>query len=439
MIPLSNKPLLVLYAPLNVFAGYGARGRDLAKALIKLKEPEYDVRFIACNWGNLRHGALDLNDPLDVAILDRVFSGGQLTKQPDVWIMCTVPNEMQKVGSKYNIIITAGVETHIATPEFIEGCNKADLVLTSSNFGKHVLEHSTYDNIDNNTKQVVGKLALTSKIDVLFEGLDTTKYKKESSGEFYLEGVQEEFAFLTVGHWIEGELFHDRKNIATLIKVFLETFKNKPKAPALILKAAAGSPSVMAREHLLDKIELIRKEVKATTLPNIYLLHGDVSDEEINALYAHPKVKAFVLLSNEGFGRPLLEFSVHQKPIICSNYSGHTDFLNPDFTVQVGGSMHQVHPSMLQKNIIPANGVWYYPNPAEASAAMKDVYDNYKNYLEGAKRQAYHSRTAFSMEKMEERLKEILDANIPKPSQPISIKLPVLNRTPKLMEEVSNV
>ena len=178
MIPLSNKPLLVLYAPLSTYSGYGSRGRDLATSLIALKEPEYDVRFIACNWGACPHGALDESNLKHKAIIDRILPGGQFPKQPDVWIMCTVPNEMQKVGSKYNIIVTAGVETHVATPEFIQGCNNADLVLTSSRFGRDVLLRSQYDQHDNNTKQVIGKLALTAKIDVLFEGLDTNVYDK---------------------------------------------------------------------------------------------------------------------------------------------------------------------------------------------------------------------------------------------------------------------
>lgn len=443
MIPLSNKPLLVLYAPLNVFAGYGSRGRDLAISLIQLKEPEYDVRFISCNWGACPHGALDESNPKHKAILDRILPGGQMPKQPDVWIMCTVPNEMQEVGSKYNIIVTAGVETHVATPEFIQGCNNADLVLTSSTFGRDVLMRSQYDQHDNNTKQVIGKLALTAKIDVLFEGLDTDIYykidPKDPRALFNLSDIQEDFAFLSLGHWIDGELFHDRKNIATLIKVFLETFKNRKTTHALILKTSSGTASIIDREKILDKIELIRKEVKATSLPSIYLVHGDLSDDQINSLYAHPKVKAFALFGNEGFGRPYLEFSVHQKPILCSNYSGHLDFLNPDYTIQVGGVVQQVHPSVVQKNIIPAHGAWYYVNPAEASAAMKDVYENYGKYLEGAKRQAYKSRTEFSLDKMTERLKEILDANLPKVSQPISIKLPVLRPAPKLIEDVEIV
>lgn len=439
MLDIGNKDLLVLYSPVDVFAGYGARARDLAYALIQLKEPEFAVRFISCSWGACPHGALDSRNPRDLAILERILPAGPLPKQPAVWMMCTVPNEMQKVGSHYNIMVTAGVETHICTPEFLEGANKADLVLTSSTFGKDVLLRSTYDRLQEGTKEKVGELKFTAKVDVLFEGLDLNIYHKLDKSDFNLDDIQEEFAFLSVGHWINGELFTDRKNIATMVKVFLETFKNRTtKCPALILKTSSGVPSVIDREFILDKIDVIRRGIKAHTLPNIYVISGNFTDVEMNALYAHPKVKAFVLLGNEGFGRPYLEFSVHQKPIIASNYSGHLDFLDKDYCVLVNGEVKQIHPSVVMKNIIPPNGAWFYVNASEASAAMKGVFENYKDYLEGAKRQAYKSRTEFSLEKMQKRLKEIFDQYVPKLSIPITLKLPVLKPRSELLKIETN-
>ena len=51
---------------------------------------------------------------------------------------------------------------------------------------------------------------------------------------------------------------------------------------------------------------------------------------EMNSIYNHSKVKAMVSLTKgEGFGRPLLEFSLSQKPLIVSGWSGHMDFLPP--------------------------------------------------------------------------------------------------------------
>ena len=48
--------------------------------------------------------------------------------------------------------------------------------------------------------------------------------------------------------------------------------------------------------------------MRGDKLPNVYLLHGDLTDEEMNQLYNHPKVKAHLTFTHgEGFGRPLLE------------------------------------------------------------------------------------------------------------------------------------
>ena len=75
--------------------------------------------------------------------------------------------------------------------------------------------------------------------------------------------------------------------------------------------------SVIDREDILKKIRTIKNTVKGKTLPSVYLLHGDFTDDEMNELYNHPKVKDHVNITHgEGFGRPLLESSISGKPVI---------------------------------------------------------------------------------------------------------------------------
>ena len=422
------KPLIVFYGAVNTFSGYGSRARDLVKSLIKIKEPEFDVRVISCNWGACPHGALNANIPEEKAILDRILFNGQMPKQPDVFIMNTVPNEMQKIG-KYNILITAGMESSICLPEWIEGCNRADLVLVSSEHAKKVFESSTFEQFDNNTKQKIGILKINTKCEVLFEGVDLNIYFKKEQSSFDLSSVKEDWNYLCIGSWLPGDFMQDRKNISGLIKIFLETFKNKSGVPGLILKTHAASPSIIDREEILDRIDAIRKTVKAHTLPNIYLVHGELTDEQINEIYAHPKIKAFVLFTKgEGFGRPLLEFSLHAKPIITTTFGGQIDFLEKDYNIFVGGTLEKIHQSAVVKNIFHPESMWLNVNTSDASFALKEIFDNYKKYLEPAKRQAYKSKTQFSFDKMTEKFKNILDNNLPKFSQPVTIKLPTLKK-----------
>jgi hypothetical protein len=77
-----------------------------------------------------------------------------------------------------------------------------------------------------------------------------------------LDSIEEDFNFLYVGHWLQGEIGQDRKDTGMLIKTFLETFKGKGKKPGLILKTSSGSYSVMDKDTILEKINKIRQNNK---------------------------------------------------------------------------------------------------------------------------------------------------------------------------------
>lgn len=399
-----NKTSVIVSCPIDTYSGYGARSRDFVKALLALEK--YDVKILSQRWGNTSFGYLDDHSEYELKSL----IVPKIDSKPDVWVQITVPNEFQKVGT-YNIGVTAGIETTIAAPGWIEGCNRMDLVLTSSLHSKQVFESSRYDRTDNAGNRV-STLELTAKVEVLFEGLDISKYFKAPS-KFNLDSINEEFCFLFVGHWLQGTFGNDRKNISYTIKAFLETFKNKSAQPALLLKTSLGTSSHLNTESILQKIESVRKTVKGK-LPNIYLIDGDMSDQEMNDLYNHNKVKAMVCLTKgEGFGRPLLEFSAVGKPIIASGWSGHLDFLDKEFNILVGGALTKVDKSAAVKDVILEESSWFSPDDAEVANAFKNVHKNYKKLLEPAKRQSYKTKTNFSLENMKDTLGTLLDANIP--------------------------
>lgn len=256
---------------------------------------------------------------------------------------------------------------------------------------------------------------------------------KKSESRIYqlLQQIPEERCFLTTGHWMQGDFGEDRKNMGFTIKSFLETFKNTSNPPALVMKSHSVTTSIMDRERMLDKIEEVRKTVKGK-LPNIYLIHGEVSDAEMNELYNHPKIKALISLpKGEGFGRPFLEFSLVNKPIIASSWSGQTDFLDKEFVRYVKGDLTQVHKSAVVKNIILEQAQWFTPDPIDVGRALKDVYKNYKKWKGLAKRQGHKSRTQFSYDSMVETVKTILDTNVPEFAQQVELTLPKL-QLPKL-------
>jgi glycosyltransferase involved in cell wall biosynthesis len=427
-----NKPLFVISCPIDTYSGYGARARDIVKAIIKTDK--YDVKVLPQRWGATPFGFIEDHKEEWGFLTEHILTNPQLPKQPEIWAQITIPNEFQAIG-KYNIGITAGIETSAVKGEWVEGCNRMNLVITSSEFAKKTFESMNYE-IKNQQGQLQGYLKLNTPIEVIFEGVNTDIYKVIESHQIKsidLKDIKEDFAYLFVGHWMQGDLGEDRKNVGLLIKAFYEIFKNKTKKPALILKASGAGSSYLDRDMILNKINQIKQSVPSQNLPNIYLLHGEFSDSEMNELYNHPKVKAMVSLTKgEGFGRPLLEFSLSKKPIIATNWSAHTEFLHPEHSILLGGNLTPVHPSSVNDWII-AESQWFSVDTSQVGLYLKDVFENYKKYTDKGKRQGYRSKTEFSWDKMLERVDEVLTQRIPDFPKEVPLELPKL-QLPKLQK-----
>ena len=222
-----------------------------------------------------------------------------------------------------------------------------------------------------------------------------------------------------------------------LVKTFLESFKDTKNPPALIMKTSGADFSIMSKSDLKKKIDEIRKTVKAKTLPNIYILYGDLEDTEMNDLYNHPKVKAHVTFTHgEGFGRPLLEATLSQKPVIASGWSGHIDFLNKNNAVLLTGQLTAVPKAAFPKPFQVEGQQWFTVNYSVASATLKDVFKKYKKYTLPAKKLAMFNKAKFSLKAMQDKLEKILDENIPNFPKQVKLKLPKLKKTSKEVPKI---
>ncbi len=431
------KPLVLVTAPVGTRSGYGSHSRDICRSLIEMDR--FDVKVWPVRWGGTPQNALSEDNPQDKPIIERILDDPNMDRQPEIHFHIVVPNEFQPIA-KYNIGITAGLETTACPPEWLEGLNRMNLNIVPAKFIKEGLEKTVFDKHDNQTKEKVGTIKCETPIEVLFEGADTEIYKptKEFSKELVdeLKGIKEDFCFLFVGHWLQGGLGNDRKDLGMLIKTFLETFKNKKKQPALILKTSGATPCILDREDILSKIKQIRATVEGKT-PNIYVLHGDLSDEEMNEMYNYPKVKAHVSFTHgEGFGRPLLEASLSEKLVIAPNWSGHVDFLSSNATL-LPGSLNDVKKESLPKNMHVDGAQWFTVNYNYASKTLKDVFDNYSKHIVKAKKLAIVNSTKFSLDAMTKKFEEILDKYLPKfeePPKPVKLNLPKLKKVGSVSE-----
>jgi glycosyltransferase involved in cell wall biosynthesis len=431
-----SKPVCLVTAPVATRSGYGAHSRDICRALIKLDR--YDVKIWSVRWGSTPMNALDESDPNDVQIIERLLSTPELPKQPELHIHIVIPNEFSPLG-KYNIGITAGLETTACPPEWIQGINRMNLNIVPANFVKDVLNKVQFDIQDDKTGQVQGSLRNEKPLEVLFEGADTNIFKQtnEFSKEFVDEmgKIDEEFCFLYVGHWLQGRLGQDRKDTGMMLKVFCETFKNMKKQPALIMKTSSASFSVIDRESMLSKINEIRSQINGKC-PNVYLVHGDFTDEEMNGLYNHPKVKAHLSFTHgEGFGRPLLEASISGKPVIAPRWSGHVDFLDSRYSILLDGEMQKVQKGSFPDDFFVDGSEWFGVNYQKASHTLRKIYRSYKKYTANAKRLSIQNSKNFSLDAMTVELGKILDKYVPEFPKEVGLNLPKLKKVgeqPKL-------
>ena len=428
--------MILVTAPVQTRSGYGNHARDICRALIE--SDKYDVKIQSVPWGSTPLTALDKDDKSHQEIQKRLLRQPTLPKQPELHLHIVIPNEFTKFGKK-NIGMTAGIESTIPPAEWVQGCNRMDKVIFTSEFSKTVFEGVGFDQLDDRTKQKVGELKLEKPTDVLFEGADTDLYKETNDISDKLNKkfsiIEEDFCFLFVGHWLQGNLGEDRKDIGMMIKTFFTTFKNMDNPPALILKTSGANFSIIDRNDIKKKINDIKGTFGKTKLPNLYLLHGDLTDEEMNEMYNHPKVKAHVSFTHgEGFGRPLLEASFSGKPIIAPISTGQADFLDKDYTIEIPHKLTKVPPNSFPKGYTNPESQWSTVNYGIASRLMSDVFQNYDKYKVRGKKQMIVNRENFSFEAMKEKLVGMVDEILGDVPKQVELKLPTLKKEPKKLK-----
>jgi glycosyltransferase involved in cell wall biosynthesis len=416
---------VVISSPVATQSGYGHHAREIIKQFIDKKDKEWEINLLSMPWGNT---PFTYPIPSD---WKRRFVGLPLQTKPDIWVQITVPNEFQAVG-QYNIGVTAGTEGTTCNPEWIDRINQMQLIIVPSEFTKKTFE---------DTATQSGK-AITTNIQVISEYFDDVVYsnKNVTTSIPALDSITEKNAFLMCGHWLQGNLGEDRKNISGALHCFFTAFKDKQRStqPALVLKTSGATYSVTDRWEIENKIEQVRNMFgnEIHKLPPVYLLHGDLTNAEMNALYNHPKIKAMVSFTKaEGFGRPLLEFSSTGKPIMAPHYSGQADFLKREFICALPGTLTNIHESAANDFLLK-EAQWFTVDYGYASKMFVDILKNTKKWNELSKRQRYFVNSNFTETVISKRYDQVLkhiDTGIESIPKHVELKLPKL-KLPKLQK-----
>jgi hypothetical protein len=429
-----SKPVCIFQSPIWTRSGYGDLGMTIAKSLVRYDK--FEVHLVPTRWGGCSRKFLGehISDPEEQQLFSKVLRQ-PLQKQPEIFIQCSIPNEFQPVG-KYNIGITAGIETTMTRLDWIEGLNRMNLNLVTSAHAKTVFDEADFK------KETQGQPTVQIKnikpMEILFFGADTRIYKKTNNilptVEVELNKIEEDFCFLFVGQWTHGDLFSDRKDIGNLIRVFMETFKDqgaKPK-PALIVKTSGAAICNMDKYEMINRLKAIKvhieNQLQTKDIPNVYLLHGDLTEMEMNSLYNHPKVKAHVSFTHgEGFGHPLLLSTLSGKPLYVSNWSGHLDFLAPSMANLLDGKVDKIAPSCVNEWLI-ADSSWFTVDYPKAADKLRESFYYYNNTLAKAEQLRAYNAEHFSTVAMDTKLHAMLDKYVPKFAIETKLVLPKLKK-----------
>lgn len=432
------KKIILMCGPFTSRSGYGDHARSIFYALYDSKK--YDIKLIDVRWGDTPRNFLEKgNDRHDHIQNSMISEQNNIDKQPDIYIDIRIPNEFETHG-KYNIGITAGIETTAVSKAWLDGCNKMDLIIVPSNHSKSGFMNSVFDRIESlpdGSQRNVGQIKIEKPIDVIFEGVDDSIYKKLKVSEldntilkFINNTVSDKFAFLFVGQWVKGEYGEDRKDIFKLVKVFYESFANHKKMPALILKTSGATFSVLDKAECKRKLNAIKDKFPSDwRLPNVYLLHGNLSDIEMNSLYNHPKIKALVSFTHgEGFGRPLLEATMVGLPVVCSNWSGQLDFLDDENSLLINGELQKVPPSAVWEDIVIPESQWFVIDEHDAYSKLKYAFENEYAIKEKSKKLYRKNSKKYTLQKMKDLIVELVDEKTKHLASEVSIKLPKLKK-----------
>jgi glycosyltransferase involved in cell wall biosynthesis len=341
------------------------------------------VSLVPVQWGGSSTVSVTNLPPSLVDKITFAIKTPHPEQRDHVWMQLGIPNEFER-KAKINIGYTAGVEADICTDVFRDGCNKMDAVFVPSNFVRDTFYRS----------------GVTTKQHVIFESYDEESLSRSKPLEFELPTT---FNFLTAGQWMPGI---DRKGITLLINEFCEQFKDNEEV-GLIVKTFCKNVSSADRYITEERLVNIKRGRK---LPHVYLIHGDMSDEEMWGLYTSPNVHAFVLpTSGEGFGRMHMEAAVAGLPIITTRWSGMLDFLTPETATLLDFDLVPIPQTQYWPPIFVSGQRWARPNIDQLRYHMKRIVSRYSTYVEKAKRGVEFVKPRFTQKKFEEELLNMLD------------------------------
>jgi hypothetical protein len=390
---------IVISGPVLSRSGYGEMARF---ALRSLKDrSDVDLYVLPTSWGNTGwlHESNDERKYIDSLVAKTQVLLQQTNNQPnfDVAVQVSIPNEWKKMAA-INIGYTAGIETNLISPAWLQSSQQMDKIIVISEHAKAGFVNTVFGNPQGQQFKV------TTPVEVVH-----LPYRNNDKKPLDLV-LKHDFNFLAVCQW------GPRKNLEQAITGFLEEFRNEEVG--LVLKVNTVNDSIIDRNMTEKRL--------ATLLSNypdrkcsITLLHGHLSEGDMESLYTHPKIKAIVSTTHgEGFGLPLLEAAANELPVIATDWSGHTDFLylpegddKKRMFGKVDYDLKPIEPAHVWKGVLEEGTSWAYPKMVSYKDRLRDCYKDHGRYKSQAKKLAPWVKENFEQTKLQDKFNSLLTSN----------------------------
>jgi len=410
-----RKKKIIVRAPALSLSGYGLQARFALRALRKY-ENNFDIYLLNIPWGET--GWIHEDDEERRWIDQLIFKTNQYLgsgkKDFDVSLQITIPNEFEKMAP-VNIGYTAGIETNRIAPQWVEKSNMMDRIIVVSDHAKQGFENTVYQSTNPQTGQT---FQVRCNVPVTFVSFPVYDYEPK---QLDLSQITTKFNFLCVAQ------YGPRKNLDATIDWFVEEFIDNPEV-GLVLKVTIKNNSVLDRYNLEKNLqEQLEKYPQRKC--KIYLLHGDLSNEELMGFYQNEKINALINISyGECFGLPMFEAAYNELPVITVGWGGQCDYLYMPVKeknkpkamfAKVDFDVKKVHQSALWEGVIHKDSSWAYAQQGSYKMRLRDVYKNYGRYKSWAKELNKYIRENFSMEV---KYKQFVEAVLGREVQEVSLK-----------------